>query len=64
MHTPTTDATAYQASHIRRRVCSTKAEINNRRGELYTMVSEKKPMTSRPVFYQATVRVIVEKAHS
>jgi hypothetical protein len=48
MHTPTIDDTAYQASHIRRRVCSTKAEVNNRRGELYTIVLEKKAMTLCP----------------
>ena len=47
MHTPTISATAYQASHARRRVCSTKAEVTNRRKELCTIVLEKKPTTWR-----------------
>lgn len=55
-----TAAEIYQASHIRRHR-STKAEIEFRRDSLYQIVSEMKPMTVRQVFYQASVRGIVDK---
>jgi hypothetical protein len=48
MHTPTIDATAYQPSQIRLRVCSTKGEVNKRWTELYTIGLERKPMRLRP----------------
>jgi hypothetical protein len=51
---------AYQASHIKRHR-STKAEVEARRDALFKIVSAMKPMTVRQVFYQATVRGIVEK---
>ena len=50
----------YQASHIKR-VRATGAELDRRRVALYTIVSEMEPMTVRQVFYQATVRNIVDK---
>ena len=50
----------YQASH-RKRYRSTKAEIEQRRDGLYSIVESMKPMTVRQVYYQATVRDIVEK---
>jgi hypothetical protein len=52
----------YGASHIKRR--STKAEIEARRGALRSIVAEMRPMTVRQVFYQATVRGIVEKTEA
>jgi hypothetical protein len=53
----------YAASRIKRGR-STKAEILSRRQALYEIVDEQKPMTVRQVFYQATVRGIVEKAET
>jgi hypothetical protein len=53
----------YQASHIKRRR-STKAEVERRRDDLYEIVSTMQPMTVRQVFYQATVRDIVEKSET
>jgi hypothetical protein len=53
----------YQASHIKRHR-STKAEVDARRDALLDIVSEMKPMTVRQVFYQATVRNIVEKSEA
>ncbi|SEE08998.1 hypothetical protein SAMN05519104_5178 [Rhizobiales bacterium GAS188] len=50
----------YQASHIKRHR-STKAEVEQRRNALYRIVVDMRPMTVRQVFYQATVRDIVEK---
>jgi hypothetical protein len=55
--------TAYQTSLIKRHR-STKVEIEQRRQQLYDIVSAGWPMTVRQVFYQATVRGIVEKAES
>jgi hypothetical protein len=53
----------YQASPISRRR-STKAEVENRREHLFEIVSSMKPMTVRQVYYQATVRDIVEKTEA
>ena len=53
---------SYQASPIKRR--STKAEVEQRREALYNIFTAMQPMTVRQVFYQATVRGIVEKAES
>jgi hypothetical protein len=50
----------YQASQIKRRR-STKAEVERRRRDLYVIVRAMHPMTVRQVFYQATVRSVVEK---
>src|SRR5205807_3466448 len=54
---------AYQASLIRRQR-ATKAEVEGRREQLLEIVRAMKPMTVRQVFYQATVRNIVEKSEA
>jgi len=57
-----TAATAtYQTSPIKRHR-STKAEVEARREALLEIIEAGKPMTVRQVFYQATVRGIVEKS--
>lgn len=53
----------YRASRIKR-VRSTKAEIEKRRAGLFEIVEQMRPMTVRQVFYQATVRGIVDKVES
>ena len=53
----------YAASRVKRSR-ATKAEILSRRLALYEIVTEQKPMTVRQVFYQATVRGIIEKAET
>jgi hypothetical protein len=50
----------YEASPIRRSR-STKGEVEARREALLAIIDDGKPMTVRQVFYQATVRGIVEK---
>jgi hypothetical protein len=55
--------TVYPASRIKHRR-STKAEVEQRREALYNIVAAMRPMTVRQVFYQATVRGIVEKAET
>ena len=40
---------------------ATKAEVEARREALFEIVSEQQPMTVRQVFYQATVRGVIEK---
>jgi hypothetical protein len=52
----------YQASPINRRHRSTKAEVETRREKLLEIVAVMRPMTVRQVFYQATVRGIIEKS--
>ncbi len=54
---------SYQASPVKR-VRSTKAAVEVRREALLDIIDAGKPMTVRQVFYQATVRAIVEKAES
>ena len=54
---------AYPASPIRRRR-ATKAEVEARRQALLSIVDDGRPMTVRQVFYQATVRGLIEKAES
>src|SRR4030088_3070416 len=56
-------AEVYPASHIKRHR-STKAEVEDRRERLFQIVSAMKPMTVRQVFYQASVRGIVEKSEA
>jgi hypothetical protein len=51
----------YEASPINRRVRSTKGQIEARRAGLLSIVRQMKPMTVRQVFYQATVRGLIEK---
>jgi hypothetical protein len=53
----------YEASPIRRHR-STKAEIEWRRDSLYEILCDMQPMTVRQVFYQATVRGLVEKTEA
>lgn len=55
--------TAYQASPIKR-FRSTKAEVEERRASLYTIIAAMHPMTVRQVFYQATVHDLVEKSEA
>src|SRR5258708_26671007 len=43
---------------------STKAEIDGRRDALRSIVAAMRPMTVRQVFYQATVRGIIEKTET
>jgi hypothetical protein len=50
----------YEASHLKRSR-ATKVEIEDRRQKLYEIVRAMRPMTVRQVFYQATVRGIIEK---
>jgi hypothetical protein len=52
---------AYQTGQIKKRRRSTKAEVEARRKALLDIIDDGKPMTVRQVFYQATVRGIVEK---
>jgi hypothetical protein len=54
---------SYQASPIRR-IRLTKAEVESRRAGLYQIIANMKPMTVRQVFYQATVRDLVEKTEA
>jgi G:T/U-mismatch repair DNA glycosylase len=53
-------AEGYEARQIKRRRAS-KTEIEERRGSLFKIVQAMRPMTVRQVFYQATIRNIVEK---
>jgi hypothetical protein len=54
---------AYRTSHIKRSR-ATKAEVEGRRAGLLDIVAKMKPMTVRQVFYQATVRGLVEKTEA
>ena len=54
---------SYETSPIRR-YRATKAEVESRRETLLDTVAAMKPMTVRQVFYQATVRFIVEKSEA
>jgi hypothetical protein len=56
-------AAVYEASPIKR-IRATKAEVEERREALLTIIDDGQPMTVRQVFYQATVRGLVEKAES
>jgi hypothetical protein len=53
----------YQASLIKRNR-ATKVEIATRREALFDIASEMQPMTVRQIFYQATVRNLVDKSES
>jgi hypothetical protein len=63
---PTTEAPAmsrtasYRASRIKRHR-ATKADMAARREALFDIIAEQQPMTVRQVFYQATVRGVIEK---
>jgi hypothetical protein len=54
----------YRTSPIKIRRRSTKAEIEARRTELLHIVFAMRPMTVRQVFYQATVRGLIEKTEA
>jgi hypothetical protein len=56
----------YQASPIkrRRRRRSTKAQVEQRRADLFDIVADMKPMTVRQVYYQATVAGIIDKTEA
>ena len=54
---------AYEASPIKRSR-ATREEVLGRRQHLYDIVSEMKPMTVRQVYYQATVRNVIEKTEA
>lgn len=54
---------SYEASHIKRSR-ATKAAVWGRRNALYNIVWDMNPMTVRQVFYQATVKGIVEKSEA
>ena len=56
-------AELYQASPIKR-TRATKAEVEARREALLDIIEVGRPMIVRQVFYQATVRGLVEKAES
>jgi hypothetical protein len=56
-------APLYVASPIKR-ARATKAEVEARREALLDIIEDGRPMTVRQVFYQATVRGLVEKAES
>src|SRR3977135_2692975 len=58
-----TAAEVYPASPIKRHR-STKVEGETRRFRLFEIVKAMHPMTVRQVFYQATVRGIVEKSEA
>jgi hypothetical protein len=47
-----------------KRARSTKAAVEKRRSDLCDIIAEMQSMTVRQVFYQATVRGIIEKAES
>jgi hypothetical protein len=50
----------YPASRIKRKR-STKAEVATRRRELFDITQEVRPVSVRGVYYQATIRSLVEK---
>ena len=54
---------SYQASPIKR-VRATKGGMAMRRIALYRLIDEMKPMTVRQVFYQATVRGLIDKTEA
>ena len=54
---------AYQARPIKR-ARAAKAEVAERRRLLYCIVEAMRPMTVRQVFYQATVKGLVEKTEA
>ena len=53
----------YRAS-LTKRHRATKADVERRRQDLYDIIERMYPMTVRQVFYQATVRGIVDKSEA
>jgi hypothetical protein len=58
-----TGAASYQASPIKRHR-ATKAEVDDRRDQLYEIVKAIWPATVRQTFYQASIRGVVEKTEA
>jgi hypothetical protein len=56
--------TTYQAISPIKRARATKAAVEERRQALFDIVTAMRPMTVRQVFYQATVKNIVEKSEA
>jgi hypothetical protein len=56
-----TASASYEASQLKRDR-ATRAEMVERQNALYNIVLEMQPMTVRQVFYQASVRGLVEKS--
>lgn len=56
--------TAVYPPRVIKRGRASKSDIEARRAALYGIVAEMKPMTVRQVFYQATVRGVVEKSEA
>jgi hypothetical protein len=56
------EAMPYETSQINHR--ATRKEMQARRDALSNIVAELKPCTVRQVFYQATVREVIEKTES
>jgi hypothetical protein len=54
---------SYEPSPIKRHR-ATRAEVRERRNALHDIVADMRPMTVRQVFYQATVRGIIEKTEA
>jgi hypothetical protein len=59
-----TSTLIYRASPIKRRYRSTKLEVEARRASLHDIVADMQPMTVRQVYYQASVRGIVDKTEA
>jgi hypothetical protein len=55
--------TSYPPRELKRRR-ATKAEMEERRAALFDIVADHRPMTVRQVFYQATVRGLIEKTEA
>ena len=53
----------YEVSHIKRSR-ATKGQVHDRRNTLFSIIEAMRPMTVRQVFYQATVKGIVEKSEA
>ncbi len=55
---------AYRPSPIKSRKRATAAEVEARRADLIAILEEMQPMTVRQVFYQATVRGVIDKTEA
>lgn len=59
------DITSYEASNIKqKRFRATRDQVEGRRSEFYEIIGAMQPMTVRQVFYQASVRKLVDKSES
>lgn len=59
----TSASALYETSHIKR-IRATRASMEERREGLLAILVEQQPMTVRQVFYQATVRGLIEKTEA